>query len=180
MELKYAEKYKYLGFMQSEKNNLKEHIKGLKGKVESTYQTILAIAGNKNFKNIELQTIWQLVESCIERIITHSSETWKPNKKENQEINRLMDNIIKRILMVPQTTPREALYIETGLLDPETLRHKNRLLTEHRLKNSNNARIKKAAENELSMWACETRRTKELLNIEDKDSEGKKHTTKKE
>ena len=35
-----------------------------------------------------------------------------------------MDNILKIILMVPQSTPREALYIETGLLDPEAIRLK--------------------------------------------------------
>ena len=37
-----------------------------------------------------------------------------------------MNNILKRILMEPQSTPhhREALYIETGLLDPEAIRLK--------------------------------------------------------
>ena len=45
-------------------------------------------------------------------------------KTDNEKINRIMDNILKRILMVPQSTPREALYIETGLLDPEAIRLK--------------------------------------------------------
>lgn len=31
----------------------------------------------------------------------------------------MFENIIRRILKVPQGTPREALYLETGLLSPE-------------------------------------------------------------
>ena len=116
MILEYCEKYKYLGKIQNDKNNLKDHIQMIKSKVEGAYQTILAIAGNRQFKEIELQTIWELIETTIEAIIMYSSETWNANKTEIQEINKIMDNILRRILITPQTTPREALYIETGLL----------------------------------------------------------------
>ena len=37
MILKYTEKYKYLGFLQNRKNNLEDHIKALRGKVEAKY-----------------------------------------------------------------------------------------------------------------------------------------------
>ena len=51
----------------------------------------------------------------------------------------MLDSIMKRIIMVPTSTPREALYIETGLLDIETLDDKNRISIGERLrKNSNN------------------------------------------
>ena len=56
LNLKYTDKYKYLGYIQNNKNNLEHHIKTLKGKVENAYQTLLAIAGNKNCNNIEMQT----------------------------------------------------------------------------------------------------------------------------
>jgi hypothetical protein len=38
-----------------------------------------------------------------------------------------MESIITRILMVPPTTSRELLYIETGLLDMESTIKKNRI-----------------------------------------------------
>ena len=82
------------------------------------------LAGNKNFSNIEMQTIWQLTQSCIISTIAFSIEIWSPGKTENEKVNRIMDNILKRILMVPQSTPREALYKQTGLLDPEAIRLK--------------------------------------------------------
>jgi hypothetical protein len=63
----------------------------------------------------------------------NGGETWSLNKKEEKEINRIQENIIRRILMVPQSTPTEALYIETGLLDITTITTKNRLNMEKRL-----------------------------------------------
>ena len=43
MELEYCNAYKYLGRLQNEKNNMSDHIRALKGKVEAAYQTIIAI-----------------------------------------------------------------------------------------------------------------------------------------
>ena len=114
MKLDNVNSYKYLGEVINDKENLENHIKQLEGKVESTYQTILAIAEDKNFKNIKMKSIWKLVDTCIIPIITYGCETWTKNKKENKKLNAILDNIIRRILMVPTSTPREALYIETG------------------------------------------------------------------
>ena len=180
MNLKYTDKYKYLGYVQNNKNNLEDQIKATKAKVENTYQTLLAIAGNKNFSNIEMQTIWELTQSCITSTIAYSSEIWSPGKTENEKTNRIMDNILKRILMVPQSTPREALYIETGLLDPEAIRLKNRELMEHRMMNGTSQRMKRFTTNNntTTKWAEETKKTKQELGIDEGDMKGEKTTVK--
>ena len=85
MNLKYTNKYKYLGYVQNNKNNLEDNIKATKAKVENTYQTLLAIAGNKNFSNIKMQLIWELTQSCITSTIAYSSEIWSPGKTENEK-----------------------------------------------------------------------------------------------
>ena len=100
---------------------MKDHIQALKGKAEAAYQTILAITGNRTFMEIEMKAIWELIECTIIPIITYGCEVWNPNKSEMKNINSLMDNILRRILMAPQSTPREALYIETGQPDQETI-----------------------------------------------------------
>ena len=41
-----------------------------------------------------------------------------PQNKEKKKLNQLLDNIVKRILMVPQSTPRESIDMEVGILDP--------------------------------------------------------------
>ena len=117
MKLEYTKKYKYLGYTYNEKSTLKDHVATIKGKTEMTYQTIVNLLANKEFGNIQMAAVWKLVETCIIPIITYASETWKPNKQEQKNLNQILDNIIKRILMTPTSTPREALYIETNLLD---------------------------------------------------------------
>ena len=77
MNLKYTDKYKYLGYVQNNKNNLDDHTKAIKAKVENAYETLLAIAGNKNISNIEIQTTWELTQSCITSTLAYNSEIWK-------------------------------------------------------------------------------------------------------
>ena len=65
-----------------------------------------------------METIWKLIEICLITIITYACELWDPNKEGHGMINRILDNIIKRILMVPTSTPREKIvYMETGIRD---------------------------------------------------------------
>ena len=175
MILGYCELYKYLGFIQNAKNNMKDHIKALKGKVEAAYQTILAITGNRAFIDIEMRTIWELLECTVIAIITYACETWNPNKSETKALNSLMDNIIRRVLMTPQTTPREALYIETGLLDPETISIRQKVMMDHRLSNSTNSRLQKLAQTEENnLWKKLTNQAKDLLEVTPEDTQGKK------
>ena len=108
--LEYTNNYKYLGETLNENNNMKDHIKTIKSKTEAAYQTILTLAKNPHFQNIELQTIWKLLETCIQPIITYACETWNPTKKEMSEIERIQESIIKRILMTPTTTPTQEIY----------------------------------------------------------------------
>ena len=74
-----------------------------------------------------METIWKLIDTCIIPIITYGSKLWNPNKKETKQIDQVLDNIIKRILTVPTSTPREATYIETGLKDMESNRTQKRI-----------------------------------------------------
>ena len=69
-----TETYKYLGMTMNSKGNLEDHIKKTKGKTEAALQTILSLAGNDEFHNIEMDIIWKLVHSCIIPIITYGAE----------------------------------------------------------------------------------------------------------
>ena len=86
-----------------------------------------------------METTWKLIDTCIIPIITYGSELWNHNKKETKQIDQVLDNIIKRILMVPTSTPREATYIETGLKDMESNMTQKRINMMNRIgKNKNN------------------------------------------
>ena len=90
-----------------------------------------------------MTTIWTITEACIIPIITYLGEAWKNDKKNYEEVNKILENIIKRILKLPKSgTPRQALYIETGLIEPETLIKRNRVNTEYRIRKGNNEMMK--------------------------------------
>ena len=120
-QLEMTDKYKYLGYIQNSKNSNEDHLKTIKGKTEAAYQKMMALTGNSNFSMIEMETIRKVVKACITPIITYGGEIWEINQNNYKPANALLDGILKRILKVPVTTPREALYIETGLLDPEAV-----------------------------------------------------------
>ena len=120
MTLEECTQYKYLGVILSENRNLEKHLHDTKRKVEAAFNTIMAIAGSTDLKNVELKTIWTTLEACIIPIMTYGMEACIPNKKEKATIKQTMDNLLKRIIMTPRSTPWEPLYIETGLLDIES------------------------------------------------------------
>ena len=122
-----TDKYTYLGEVNNKSMNLKDHIKNIEGKSEAAYQTIIAVTEDQNFKNIKMECIWKLIKTCIIPKITYGCERWELLKSETEKLNQILDRIIKRILMTPEATPREALYIETGLLDIETIIHIKRM-----------------------------------------------------
>ena len=109
--------YKYLGTTINNKGTMDDHIKKKKGKTEAALQTIFNIAGNKDFNQLEMKTIWKLVETCIIPTILYAAETWTITKKETEQLQKILDNVVRRILLTPPTTPREILQLETGIWD---------------------------------------------------------------
>ena len=166
MKIEKTAKYKYLGEIIHEKMSLEPNIKEAKCKAEGALQTILAIAGDPLLKGIQMETIWKLIETCIIPIITYGSETWETTKKENKETNQILDNILKRLLKVPNSTPREALYIETGLVDIEHIRKKLRIGMLQRLDKTKNNLIDQILQNQHEKaWATTTRLLSDDMKI---------------
>ena len=177
--LKYTEKYKYLGEIFNKKGNLSDHIAEIQNKAEAAYQTILTIAGNKYFHHIQMKTIWKLLETCVIPIITYGGETRNPNKKETKDLNNILDKLIKRILMVPRTTPREVLYMETGLMDIEHICLRNRINMDKRLEMNKDSVTYKIKEKGAKFgWKYKTESAKSRLNITQDLMEGTKEQTK--
>ena len=65
--------------------------------------------------------IWKLVEACIIPIITNGAESRTTTPNESQKIQTIMNNIMTIILQVPQSTPNDAITIETGILNIQTI-----------------------------------------------------------
>ena len=135
---------------------------------------MMALAGNSSFENVEMEAIWTVLKACITPAITYSGEAWEPSKKNYHSANQIMDGVLKRILKTPtHGTSREALYIETGIMDPEALIIKNRINMEARIKNGNNQTMKDILKSKTKgSWAEENRKLKERLNLDENQMEG--------
>ena len=88
-------------------------------KVEAAYQTLNYLTADENFRNIQMETAWKLLETCVIPLITYGAETWDYTKTQMKRVNTILDNIIKRILMIPQSTPRESIYHQLQIKDIE-------------------------------------------------------------
>ena len=169
MDIEEVEKYKYLGEIINTKANMKDHIETLESKVEGTYQTILYIAKNENFKDIKMATIWRLIETCIIPIITYGAETRLPTKKEEEKIQSILNNILKRALKIPQSTPNDALITELGIMDINSITTIRQLNNYIRITKMDNNSITKNVLLNSNRWMKQIRKLKEdyqIKNIE--------------
>ncbi len=168
MELDKTESYSYLGEKLNSQGDLTDQIKSIKGKVEAAFQTIQMVAGNSNFNKIEMETIWKLVETCIIPIASYASETWDNSIKITDDVNRILDNVIKRILKTPVSTPREPLYMETGLMDLEHHAKLKQIMMKHRLNGTATELIEEVLQSEIKKgWNERTSKLINDLNITD-------------
>ena len=100
--------------MINSKGNLAAHIKE-----QAATQTIMSETGNKEFKGIKMEAIWQLVDSIIIPILTYGAEGWDPSKTKTQQIQTIMNNALKTIIFLPKQTPTSILLAETGYIPLE-------------------------------------------------------------
>ena len=176
--LEETDKYTYLGEINNNKMNMSDQIKAIERKVEAAYQTLIAVAEDREFKKIKMQSIWTLVNTCIVPIIAYASETWHITKQEKKKLNQIMDKILRRILMTPNATPREALYIETGLLDIETTADSKRLNMKARLNREKSDLMAKILDNPQCMWEKDTGATMTKYDVKPEELIGSKYQTK--
>ena len=85
MTLDLTTTYKYLGEMINDKTNHKDQIAQLERKLEAAYQTILAIVGDRHFRNTQMETLWKLVNTCLIPIITYGGETTRNLPKQRRK-----------------------------------------------------------------------------------------------
>ena len=172
--------YKYLGDMINNKGDLTAHIKEIEGKVIAATQCILTDTGNKEFKGMKMQAIWQLTDAVIIPIITYGAESWDATKKEIEEIQKILNNCLKTILCLPQGTPTQILLAETGYLPIQYYIYKI-IMQWHRIqKKPETALIKKITQGNNSTWKEKTIKIMNELKISEETSRDTKPTLKKE
>ncbi len=175
-ELEETTNYKYLGEIINNKANLKDHIEELKGKAEAAKQKIFTETGNSEFKGIKMQAIWQLLDASIIPIITYASEGWIMTKKEQEDIQKILNKIIREVLKVPESTPVSILLHETGYKPITQIIEKKKIMQAIRIEKKNNKMIKEITKNQEGKWRNHVNELMEKYQVIPEDS---KHTADK-
>ncbi len=179
MELDLTEIYEYLGETINNKGNIENHIKKIKGKAEVAYQTIRIIAGSKDLNYLDMETTWKLIEACVFPIITYAAETWNNTKEQTNALNRILDNVIKRTLKTPFSTPRETLYMETGIIDIEHQAKKKQVMMKHRIKDTSSKLMDTTINAEVKGgWKARLENLEKDINLTEEDYNKTKHSLK--
>ena len=144
--------YKYLGELISKKNNSEAHIEAIETKIHAATQNIITETGNKEFRGLKMQGIWQLFDATIVPIMTYRSEGWNLSKKEENELQTIHNRAIKTILALPQGTPTNSLLTETGQLPLKYTMKKKKIMQAHRFENKTDSLVKRTTNNEHSIW----------------------------
>ena len=82
--LEEVDTYKYLGELISKKNNLEAHIEATETKIHAVTQNIITETGNKEFKGMKMQAIWQLFDATVIPIHDLRIRKLEPNKKRRK------------------------------------------------------------------------------------------------
>jgi hypothetical protein len=102
------------------------------------------------------------------------------NKKETKEINQILENIIKRILLTPTTTPGEAIYTKTGIISVEYMAKENRIMYKNKLQNQEESTQKTLTrKNKGKGWTKTTNEIMKEINITDDDLQESTTATRK-
>ena len=161
-------KYKYLGEMINNKGNLSDHITELEKKVKGATATIIAETGNKEFKGIKMQAIWQMVDAIIVPIMTYSCEGWDTNKEDKNKLQTIFSEAIKTILYLPKGTPTTILLSETGNIPIEYIIKRKQILQAKRIDGiKGESLIKDATITNQSLWRTKIDETIDKLHLKE-------------
>ena len=152
-ELEEVPAYKYLGETLNNKGNLSDHIAEIERKIKGATANIISETGNKEFKGIKMQAIWQMVDAIIIPIMTYACEGWTIGKEENKKLQTIFNEVIKTLLYLPKGIPTMILLNETGYMPVEYTIMRKKIMQAKRIDMmKEEALIKDATQPETSTW----------------------------
>jgi exonuclease III len=133
MTLEQTGSYTYLGEKLSQSQALTPHLKLLEQKMHAHTNRILATASSEVLSRIKMRTLLQLHDKCLVPALLYNCETWIMGKNEQKKADTLQIKALRSYLKTPKSTPKMALYAETGLYPLSSQVHQKQLMYLHKL-----------------------------------------------
>ena len=165
-ELEEVPAYKYLGEILNNKGNLSDHIAEIEREMKGATASIISETGNKEFKGIKMQAIWQMVNAIIIPIMTYACEGWTIGNEENKKLQTIFNEVIKTLLYLPKGIPTMILLNETGYMPVEYTKMRKKIMQAKRIHMmKEEALIKDATQPETSTWRKHIENIAKELNV---------------
>ena len=133
LQLQETDEYTYLGEVIRNDMTMKGHLAHLVRRSFAVSATMFACAAEPVLDRIKMGTLLQLYQSCWIPSVLYNAETWLISKVMIKSVTQLQLNLLRRLLKVPTSTPKVALYGELGVLPIEQEIHKRQLGYLHNL-----------------------------------------------
>ena len=114
--IKNTETYKYLGDTITSDTKNKQNILMKENKLLLTIRQISTTASSDVMRGIETSVIMALYEKCALTSLLSNCESWTLLSSEEQELDKVGIQAIKRLFNLPNTTPSVAIIYSLGLL----------------------------------------------------------------
>ena len=116
MEIDETETYKYLGDIITSDGKNKKNIEMRKNKLNASTISIKTIASNETLYMLETTVLLNLHETINLPALLTNAESWRLNKGESDEIEKIEIQTMKRLFDLPLHLPTPAILYEFGLL----------------------------------------------------------------
>ena len=135
-QIKQVKSTKYLGDIISDNGKLDENIEDRRLKVNGVVAEIRSIMMEAE-EDLEIQAAIQYYEGIVKTKLLYNCETWiNMNKTNIDELEKIQNNSLKRLLRIPFSTPSMGLLYELKLLTIKASINQRKLMYFHKLTNA--------------------------------------------
>jgi hypothetical protein len=131
--------------------------------------TMFATASDAVLSRIKMGTLLQLYNRCWLQAILYNAAAWQPENNSLAELEKMQLGLLRRILKVPQSTPKGAIFGELGILPIAYEVQKRNLMFFHKLLNSQNLAGQLLAHElqncQINSWYWYIRRLLKMYNL---------------
>ena len=168
-EMKKVNQYKYLGDIVTPNNTYDQMIESRKGNIRGLTAELCAIMADvKQSKPINAAVTYY--NSIIIPKLLLNAETWRNLSKKNlNDLEIIQNTAIKRLMMLPASTPSSIIRSELGIWTVQNQIAFKKLMFLHRVLNLKNNVTRQVLLEQIPMpgptWLSETQQLLEMINI---------------
>ena len=108
--------YKYLGQIISKDSSLTNHIKAKEREMAAAQSSIASVTSHEVISKLNLASPLKIIEACMLPGLLYASEAWLTSKEDISKLQMIQNNIIRKAIGLPKSTPICAIQMETAIL----------------------------------------------------------------